>query len=137
MTHETSLKHTPEKFSFRTFLGELARFFYWPTLFGLAFLIMGAFLKPNQIVQVESVFASPLFSNFVFLAFSVVMLGILIEGTLATSLDGEMLGTKWVSIWVPLQVAIWALLCAPIIEGPQGFISPLVNLALNSLTWFH
>ncbi len=137
MTPELPLKDTSTKVRLMAILGAVLNAVYWPILFVLAFILVGASLEPEQLAQVESVLASPLFSILALLGAGVFVLGIIIQGTLATSLDDEMLGTKWSSLWVPIQTALWAVLMIPTVEGPHGAISPLASMALSILTWFH
>lgn len=64
----------------------------------------------------------------------------LLAGTMATAHDGEMLGKKWSSMWVPIRTAVGTAMCIPLGSGfcaAQLLIGWLgmQGIGLGSLLW--
>lgn len=104
-----------------------------PTLlFSGFFLGLGWVLKskPDTLALVNALLASPDMSAVALMALGVYVLGVLIVGTFSTAHNGEMLGTQWSSLWLPVRMTALAALFLPVVQTAHGPISLLADAGL-------
>lgn len=104
-----------------------------PTLlFSGFFLALGWVLKskPDTLALVNALLASPDMSAVALMALGVYVLGVLIVGTFSTAHNGEMLGTQWSSLWLPVRITALAALFLPVVQTAHGPISLLADAGL-------
>ncbi|HDL6709344.1 TPA: DotA/TraY family protein [Yersinia enterocolitica] len=65
----------------------------------------------------------------------ILLLYTMIVGTLSTAHDGEMLGKKWSSVWIPIRTAIVPGLLYPVFNGYSSLHMVLLFLILQGNTW--
>ncbi|EAW2116139.1 hypothetical protein EZL79_22015, partial [Salmonella enterica subsp. enterica] len=65
----------------------------------------------------------------------ILLLYTMVVGTLSTAHDGEMLGKKWSSVWIPIRTAIVPGLLFPISNGYSSLHMILFFLVLQGNTW--
>lgn len=65
----------------------------------------------------------------------ILLLYTMVVGTLSTAHDGEMLGKKWSSVWIPIRTAIVPGLLFPISNGYSSLHMILLFLVLQGNTW--
>lgn len=85
---------------------------------------------PSPLTQVVSVLNSAvLFLGGIFMAYTI------IAGTMSTAHDGEMLGKKWSSLWLPIRTTIGAAAVMPVIGGSwcaaQAIVVWLASLGIG------
>ncbi|EDH7680984.1 hypothetical protein CB566_22545 [Salmonella enterica subsp. enterica serovar Enteritidis] len=76
------------------------------------------------------------FSNKVMLVGGIILAYTLIVGTMSTAHDGEMLGKKWSSAWLPIRTAIAPTLLLPVTTGGYNCVQAIILwLALQGNQW--
>lgn len=127
MADTTQIPAEPQHISWLEFAVRSAAYL---ALFSLFFLTLGWTLKPEDLALVQIFLGSSAMSAVALMALGVHVLGVLILGTFSTARDGEMLGTQWSSLWVPIRTSILATLFLPVVDTGNGSISLLADAGL-------
>ncbi|EPN9163643.1 DotA/TraY family protein, partial [Escherichia coli] len=84
------------------------------------------YLNPEAIGAFSGIMA--LFLHFLLVLGGVLAAYVLISGTMVTAHDGEMLGKKWSSMWLPIRTALGTAMLLPM---PTGFCA--IHMVIYSL----
>ncbi len=77
-------------------------------------LLVGALAGVSGLAPLlDPLLAAPRFSEFLLLLFGLYMAVVLVSGTVASSAAGKLLGARYSSVWIPIQMVICAGLLIP------------------------